>query len=112
MDNLAEIAENVDRITDPAAIPNRVAVLATLNEEVYAHGNLAANIEFGDLILREGALRNLIPMLRSADPVAQRIGSMVLCNLSSNVRNQVFMLVNGLFDPLLTETCAPFDSKN
>ena len=48
-----------------AAIPNLVAVLTTPNEEVQreaarALGNLAANIEFGDLILREGALRNLI----------------------------------------------------
>jgi hypothetical protein len=64
-----------------------------------ALGNLAANIELGDVILREGALPYLIPMLRSSDPLTQRMSSMALCNLSSNIRNQV---LNPLF---LYEMC-------
>ena len=57
--NLAEMSENFDRIADASAISNLVSVLGDPNEELRreaarALGNLAANIEFGDVILREG----------------------------------------------------------
>jgi hypothetical protein len=49
----------------------------------------------------KGALPYLIPMLRSGDNITQRMAAMALCNLSSNIRNQQFMLDGGLFDPLM-----------
>ena len=77
--NLAEMAENMDRIADATAIPNLVSALWNPDEELKREsarclGNLAANIEFGDLILREGALAYLIPMLRSSDNMTQVCG--------------------------------------
>ena len=71
------MSENFDRIADANAIPNLISVLSDPNEDLRkegarALGNLAANIEFGDVILREGALPYLIPMLRSSDNVTQR----------------------------------------
>ena len=73
-------------------------------------GNLAANIEFGDVILREGALPYLIPMIRSADYLTQRMGAMAICNLSSNIRNQGYML-NGGRSTSMSETTLALDPK-
>ena len=52
----AEMAENFDRIADANAIPNLVGILSDPVEDLRregarALGNLAANIEFGDMIL-------------------------------------------------------------
>ena len=115
--NLAEMAENFDRIADANAIPSLVSTLSDQNDELRreaarALGNLAANIEFGDLILREGALPYLVPMLRSADQLTQRMSAFALCNLSSNIRNQGFLLEGGLFDPLIHETKMALDPKS
>lgn len=49
-------------------------------EAARALGNLAANIELGDIILRDGALPYLIPMLRSSDNITQRMAAMALCS--------------------------------
>ena len=83
--NLAEMAVNFDNISESTAIPNLVSTLQSPNEEVKresarALGNLAANIELGDVILREGALPFLIPMLRSSDNLTQRMAGMALCS--------------------------------
>jgi hypothetical protein len=42
---------------------------AVKREAARGLGNLAANIELGDVILREGALPYLIPMLRSSGTI-------------------------------------------
>jgi hypothetical protein len=51
-------------------------------------------------------------MLRSSDSVTQRMAAMALCNLSSNIRNQGFMLDGGLFDPLMGEVRLALDPKS
>lgn len=81
-------------------------------EAARALGNLAANIEFGDLIIREGALVHLVPMLRSSDNLTQRMGAFCLCNLSTNLRNHGVMIGGGLFDPLINETNLSLDPKS
>lgn len=83
--NIAEVPENLDRIVDTNAILFLVAALGEPHidikrESARALGNLAVNIEFGDMILREGALGHLIPMLRSADSATQRMGAFCLCS--------------------------------
>ena len=83
--NIAEMPENLDRIVDTNAIPFLVSAISEPHEELKreaarALGNLAANIEFGDLILREGALQYLVPMLRSSDHLTQRMGAFCLCS--------------------------------
>ena len=83
--NIAEVPENLDRIVDTNAILFLVAALGEPHidikrESARALGNLAVNIEFGDMILREGALSHLIPMLRSADSATQRMGAFCLCS--------------------------------
>ena len=50
-------------------------------------------------------------MIRSADYLTQRMGAMALCNLSSNIRNQGYMLNGGLFDPLMSECTLALDPK-
>jgi hypothetical protein len=64
------------------------------------------------MILRDGPLPQLIPMLRSTDKTCQRMSAMCICNLSSNIKNQTFMLEAGLFDPLLFETKLALDPKS
>lgn len=54
-------------------------------EAARALGNLAANLEHGDSILKEGALTILMGLIRSEDHPVQRMAAMALCNLSSNV---------------------------
>ena len=51
-----------------------------------ALGNLCANLEYGDVILRAGALPSLMTLLRSEDQSVQRMAAMALCNLSTNIR--------------------------
>lgn len=55
-------------------------------EATRALGNLAANLEHGDSMLKEGALRSFMALIRSDDHAVQRMAAMALCNLSSNVR--------------------------
>lgn len=55
-------------------------------EAARALGNLAANIEHGNSILKEGALNLFMALIRSDDHGVQRMAAMALCNLSSNVR--------------------------
>lgn len=50
-------------------------------------GNLAANLEHGDSILKEGALDIFMALIRSEEHPVQRMAAMALCNLSSNVSN-------------------------
>lgn len=57
-------------------------------EAARALGNLAANLEHGDAILREGALKIFMALIRSEDHPVQRMAAMALCNLSSNVRSR------------------------
>lgn len=57
-------------------------------EAARALGNLAANLEHGDTILKEGALKILMKLIRSEDYYVQRMATMGLCNLSSNVRHR------------------------
>ena len=54
-------------------------------EAARALGNLAANLEHGDAILKEGALNIFMALIRSEDHPVQRMAAMALCNLSSNV---------------------------
>lgn len=56
-------------------------------ETARALGNLAANLEHGDAILKEGALMIFMTLIRSEDHPVQRMAAMALCNLSSNVRD-------------------------
>ena len=58
-----------------------------LREAVRALGNLAANLEHGNSILKEGALNSFMALIRSDDHSVQRMAAMALCNLSSNVGN-------------------------
>lgn len=58
-------------------------------EAARALGNLAANLEHGDAILKEGALNIFMALIRSEDHPVQRMAAMALCNLSSNVRTRV-----------------------
>lgn len=90
------MVENFDRIFDSAAIPPLIKSLDEPSEELKreaarALGNLAANIELGDVILREGALPLLLPMLRSDDVHAQRMGAFALAS------KLVILLVSLLF---------------
>jgi hypothetical protein len=104
------MVENMDRIVDAEAIPALVSVLGKLclslmillpvqftvkfylahpndelkRESARALGNLAANIEFGDMILREDALPYLLPMLRSEDTLCQRMAAFALCSKLNN----------------------------
>lgn len=55
-------------------------------EAARALGNLAANLEHGKAILKEGALSLFMALIRSNDHGVQRMAAMALCNLSSNVR--------------------------
>lgn len=54
-------------------------------EAARALGNLSANLEHGDSILKEGALKIFMALIRSEDHPVQRMAAMALCNLSSNV---------------------------
>lgn len=54
-------------------------------EAARALGNLAANLEHGDAIMKEGALNIFMALIRSEDHPVQRMAAMALCNLSSNV---------------------------
>jgi hypothetical protein len=82
---------------------------------IYIHihllDNLAANTEFGDLIIREGELVHLVPVL-SSDNLPQRMGAFCLCNLSTNLRNHGVMIGDGLFDPWMNETNLSLDPKS
>lgn len=62
-------------------------------EAARALGNLAANLEHGDAILKEGALNIFMALIRSDDHPVQRMSAMALCNLSSNVRNSSIVLL-------------------
>ncbi len=75
-------------------------------EAARALGNLSANIEYGDTILREGAQPHLIALLRSDDQHCQRMAAMALCNLASNIRNQPKMLAGNVLEPVVGEVRA------
>jgi HEAT repeat protein len=72
-------------------------------EAARALGNLSANIEYGDTILRAGVQPHLIALLRSDDQQCQRMAAMALCNLASNIRNQPKMLAGNILEPVVGE---------
>jgi HEAT repeat protein len=114
--NLAEDAENMDKIVDANAIPPLMMTLAqgspiVQREACRALGNLSANIEYGDMVLRAGAQPPLLILLRADDVVCQRMAAMSLANLTSNLRNQGRMIAEGLLEPIKALCLTALDPK-
>jgi hypothetical protein len=63
------------------------------------------------MILRAGAQPALMVLLRSDDVVCQRMASMSLANLSSNIRNQTRMITEGLLEPVKALCESALDPK-
>ena len=95
----------MDKIVDGNGIPPLMQALAESVQEVQreaarALGNLAANIVYGDMILRAGAQPHLLTLMRSENELCQRMAAMALCNLSSNIRNQKKMIADNILEPV------------
>ena len=109
--HVAQVVENMGAIIDAEPVKPLLEALETSpplvqREAARALGNLSANIEYGDTILREGAQPHLIALLRSDDQHCQRMAAMALCNLASNIRNQPKMLAGSILEPVVGEVGA------
>lgn len=116
--NLCEAVENMNIVMDHNPIPALMDVLSAdlplfvQCETARCLGNLAANVEYGDEILRAGAQKYLLTMLRSENERCQRMAAMTLCNLSSNLHNQAKMIADKVLDAVVGEAHLALDAKS
>jgi hypothetical protein len=89
---LAELKANQDAIANEGAIRPTIAVMRSKYIEVQREaGRLLANLcasesEFTNVIVEAGGHNLLISYLLSNDTASQRVGSMGICNLCTQMR--------------------------
>lgn len=116
--NLCEAIETMSAVMDHNPIPALVDVLVSEPapcvqcEAARCLGTLAANVEYGDEILRADAHKYLLILLRSEDERCQRMAAMALCNLASNLHNQSKMIADNILEPVVGEAHLALDPKS
>ena len=104
--NLTEISINQDAIASEGAIRPTITVMRSKYIEVQREaGRLLANLcasesDFTNHILEGGGHNLLISYLLSQDTACQRVGSMGICNLCTQMRYRRVLMECGVLEPL------------
>ena len=114
--NLVEAAGNLPRVVDHGCVPLLAAALDSASEPIqreaaWALGNLAVNLDYGDLVRRHGAARRLVACFRNRHCECQRMAAMALSNLSANLHAHAELLEQGLLGLVEAECRASLDPK-
>ena len=80
-------------------------------EAIRSLGNLAVNIDYGSMIIKENILPQLLSCLTDEEDDCQRMAAMALTNLSTNFKMHDKIIGNGVFNALITKFRVSLDPK-